>query len=55
MGLERIDIIARYAPWASASITVEAQFEGIGCIIHQDKDTGGVSYHMPDDAQAINH
>lgn len=47
--------ILEYAPWASASITVEAQPEGVGCIIHQDTATGEVSYHMPGEAQAINH
>lgn len=54
-GRRREDVVQRYAPWASASITKEATFEAVGCVLRRDENTAAVSTHIIDDPRDLNH
>ena len=55
IGLVRRDIVEEYAPWASAAMEGEAQFEAIGCIVKGDPATETTSLCIPEEAEDVNH
>ena len=54
-GLQRVDIVQEYAPWASEAITDQTQFEAIGCVVGVDAATGETFLRVPEDARDVNH
>ena len=54
-GTERYDLLHKFAPWASDSITAEAPFEAIACRTSADEDSGARRLHTVEDTREVNH